>query len=128
HSLCSFVITLAIFRNSQNTPPLYWMKTQNAIYGEEAWPELLRMKGSDRGNSLPLSAHRDTSLISRHCRSMTVTRRMPARASTAVALRAYRSSRGDFLSPLTPPYMPFGIRRFNITSKHGAHCNSQDSL
>ena len=39
-----------------------------------------------------------------------------------------QSSRGDFLSPLTPPYMPFGIRRFNITSKHGAHCNSQDSL
>ena len=38
------------------------------------------------------------------------------------------SSRGDFLSPLTPPYMPFGIRRFNITSKHDAHCNSQDSL
>ena len=37
-------------------------------------------------------------------------------------------SRGDFLSPLTPPYMPFGIRRFNITSKHDAHCNSQDSL
>ena len=38
------------------------------------------------------------------------------------------SSRGDFLSPLTPPYMPFGIRRFNITSKHDAPCNSQDSL
>ena len=32
-----------------------------------------------------------------------------------------QSSRGDFLSPLTPPYMPFGIRRFNITSKHDAH-------
>ena len=30
-------------------------------------------------------------LISRHCRSMTVARRMPARASTAVALRAYRT-------------------------------------
>ena len=30
-------------------------------------------------------------LISRHCRSMTVARRMPARASTAVALRAYRA-------------------------------------
>ena len=40
---------------------------------------------------LPLSDHRDTSLISRHCRSMTVARRMPARASTAVALRAYRA-------------------------------------
>ena len=39
-----------------------------------------------------------------------------------------QSSRGDFLSPLTPPYMPFGIRRFNITSKHDAHYNSQDSL
>ena len=39
-----------------------------------------------------------------------------------------KSSRGDFLSPLTPPYMPFGIRRFNITSKHDAHCNSQGSL
>ena len=34
---------------------------------------------------------------------------------------AGQSSRGDFLSPLTPPYMPFGIRRFNITSKHDAH-------
>ena len=30
-------------------------------------------------------------LISRHCRSMTVARWMPARASTAVALRAYRT-------------------------------------
>ena len=39
-----------------------------------------------------------------------------------------QSSRGDFFSPLTPPYMPFGIRRFNITSKHDAHCNNQDSL
>ena len=43
-------------------------------------------------------------------------------------LLLYKSSRGDFPSPLTPPYMPFGIRRFNITSKHDAHCNNQDSL
>ena len=42
---------------------------------------------SGRGSFLPLPDHRDTSLISRHCRSMTVARRMPARASTAVALR-----------------------------------------
>ena len=48
-------------------------------------------KKSDRGSFLPLSDNRDTSLISRHCRSMTVARRMPARASTAVALRAYRT-------------------------------------
>ena len=41
---------------------------------------------------------------------------------------AGKSSRGEILSPLTPPYVPFGIRRFNITSKHDAHCNGQDSL
>ena len=39
-----------------------------------------------------------------------------------------QSSRGDFLSPLTPPYVPFCIRRFNITSRRDAHCNSQDSI
>ena len=46
---------------------------------------------SDRGSFLPLPDHRDVSLISRHCHSMTVARRMPARASTAAALRAYRA-------------------------------------
>ena len=40
----------------------------------------------------------------------------------------HQSSRGDFLSPLTPPYMPFGIRRFNLTSRRDAHYNNQDSL
>ena len=35
------------------------------------FPGLLQ---SDRGRNLPLSAHRDTSLISQHCRSMTVAR------------------------------------------------------
>ena len=29
-----------------------------------------------------------------------------------------KSSRAEFLRPLTPPYMPFGIRRFNSISKH----------
>jgi len=40
---------------------------------------------SDRGRFLPLPDHRDTSLISWHCHSMTVARRMPARASRLVA-------------------------------------------
>ncbi len=44
---------------------------------------------SDRGSFLPLPDHRDTSLISWHCHSMTIARRMSARASTAAALRAY---------------------------------------
>ena len=48
---------------------------------------------SGRGRFIPLPDHRDTSLISRHSRSMTVARRMPARASTAVALRAYRAKK-----------------------------------
>ena len=56
-------------------------------------PQVLLLIKSDRGRSLPLPDHRDTSLISRHCRSMTVARRMPARASTAVALRAYRAKK-----------------------------------
>ena len=51
----------------------------------------ISFRASGRGSFLPLPDHRDTSLISRHCRSMTVARRMPARASTAVALRAYRA-------------------------------------
>ena len=38
------------------------------------------------------------------------------------------SSREDSLFPLTPPYVPFGIRRFNITSKHDVRRNMQDSL
>ena len=46
---------------------------------------------SDRGRFLPLPDHRDTSLISWHCHSMTVAGRMPARASTAVARPAYRA-------------------------------------
>ena len=37
-------------------------------------------------------------------------------------------SRGDFLSPLTPPYVPFGIRRFNITSKHDVRCSNPSNL
>ena len=28
------------------------------------------------------------------------------------------SSRAEFLRPLTPPYVPFGIRRFNLISKY----------
>ena len=36
-------------------------------------------------------------------------------------------SRGDFLSPLTPPYVPFGIRRFNITSKHVVPYNNRSN-
>ena len=31
-----------------------------------------------------------------------------------------RSNGGNLLSPLTPPYAQFGIRRFNLTSKHDA--------
>ncbi len=37
----------------------------------------------DMESFLPLPVHRDASLISRHCYSMTVARRMPVRASTA---------------------------------------------
>ena len=37
------------------------------------------------------------------------------------------SSRGHFLSPLTPTYMPFGIRRFSITSKHGVLCSNRNN-
>ena len=48
---------------------------------------------SDRGRFLPLPDHRDTSLISWHCHSMTVAGRMPARASTAVARPAYRAKK-----------------------------------
>ena len=56
-------------------------------------PQVLLLIKSDRGRSLPLPDHRDTSLISRHCRSMTVARRMPARASTA-GLRSATVSAG----------------------------------
>ncbi len=30
----------------------------------------------------------------------------------------FQSSRAEFLRPLTPPYVPFGIRRFNLISKY----------
>ena len=30
----------------------------------------------------------------------------------------FESSRVKFLRPLTPPYVPFGIRRFNSISKY----------
>ncbi len=53
----------------------------------------LRAYRAGGGSFLPLPAPRDTSLISWHCHSMTVARRMPARASTAVVLRAYRTKR-----------------------------------
>ncbi len=39
-----------------------------------------------------------------------------------------QSSRGDFLPLSHYQYMLFGIRQSNITSKHGTHYNSQDSL
>ena len=51
-----------------------------------------------RKRFLPLSDYCYTSLISRHGRSMTVARRMPARASTAVALRAYRTKKAPEIS------------------------------
>ena len=50
---------------------------------------------------------------------------IPVCVSLLKSFNPHKSSRGDFLSPLTPSYMPFGIRRFNITSKHDAHYNSQ---
>ena len=47
----------------------------------------------DREGFASLSGHRDTSLILRHCRSVTVTHRLPARVSTTAALRAYRTKK-----------------------------------
>ena len=38
-----------------------------------------------------------------------------------------QSSRGSLSPPLTPPYMPFGIRRFDLTSRCDAQYSSQDS-
>src|SRR5699024_12836933 len=56
-------------------------------------PLSINLARSDRGRFLPLPDHRDTSLISWHCHSMTVAGRMPARASTAVARPAYRAKK-----------------------------------
>ena len=64
---------------------------------------------SDRGRFLPLPDHRDTSLISWHCHSMTVAGRMPARASTAVARPAYRAKKR------TPC---FGVSSMKATMKY----------
>ena len=58
---------------------------------------------SDRGSFLPLSDQRDIALISWHCHSMTVARRMSARASTAAALRAYRAKAPTGIRPRAPP-------------------------
>ena len=56
------------------------------------------------------------SLISRHCRSMTVARRMPARASTAVALRAYRAKKEDAAHDMQYPLFlcPLFLNRRDI--------------
>ena len=52
---------------------------------------------SDRGRFLPLPDHCDTSLISWHCHSMTVARRMPARASRLVARPVYCTKKAENL-------------------------------
>ena len=65
---------------------------------------------SDRGRFLPLPDHRDTSLISWHCHSMTVAGRMPARASTAVARPAYRG----LLPPVGNRTLPRRISFYSV--------------
>ena len=52
---------------------------------------------SGRGRYLPLPDHRNTSLISWHCHSMTVAGRMSARASTVAARPAYRANKKNCL-------------------------------
>ena len=76
----------------------------------------ISFRASGRGSFLPLPDHRDTSLISRHCRSMTVARRMPARASTAVALRAYRAKKEDAAHDMQYPLFlcPLFLNRRDI--------------
>ena len=73
------------------------MQWEQNPYGKSTRSEAFRtagsFPGSDRGRFLPLPDHRDASLISWHCHSMTVARRMSARASTAAALRAYRAKK-----------------------------------
>ena len=40
-----------------------------------------------------------------------------------------RNQVGEIKSPLSHhQYVPFGIRRFNLTSRHDAHCNSPNNL
>ena len=43
---------------------------------------------------------------------------IPESETVKNAFISKRSSRGQPVPPLTPPYVPFGIRRFNLVSKH----------
>ena len=75
-----------MFRHLTNTRGIIIEDKGNGIYYLKGDPIPMQLLLTPK-----LSEKENYWLISRHCRSMTVARRMPARASTAVALRAYRT-------------------------------------